>query len=145
MDVTRLKHTNAGAVLAIAAGLFSLDVTTWPTPAAHSTRGDLTVAWAAAVRLLGVVMVAAPFIASLWPGRLALTNTVLAVAGLALVAAGVMSQLAGGGPAELLLDAVPGVLALVTAWLLGPLRRPEVERAKRATAVGRARRGEGHR
>ena len=142
MNVARLKHTNAGAVLAIAAGLFSLAVTTWPTPVAYGTRGDLTAAWAAAVRLMGVVMVAAPFIASLWPNRLALAKSVLAVAGLALIATAVMSQFAGGGPAELLLDAVPGVLALVAAWLLGPLRRPEVERAKRAEAAGRARRGE---
>jgi hypothetical protein len=141
VDLTRLKHTNAGAVLAIAAGLFSIAVTTWPAPVAQGTRGDLTAAWVIAVRVCGAAVVAAPFLASAWPGRLGLAKLVLAAGGLGLVAAAVAGQLAGGGPAELLLNAVPGLLALIAAWLLVPLRRPEVERAKRAEAAGRTRRG----
>ena len=50
------------------------------------------------------------------------------------------AQKIGGGPGELLLGAVPGGVALGAAWLLGPLRRPEVERAARAEVLGRARR-----
>jgi hypothetical protein len=142
VNLAQLRKTNTGAAMAIAAGVFVLAVTSWPVPATTSTRGDLTAVWATAVRLLGVAVVAAPFLASLRPRRLGLAKLLAAAGGIGLVAAGVAAVLTGGGLGELLLGAAPGGVGLAAAWLLGPLRRPEVERAARAEALGRAQRGE---
>jgi hypothetical protein len=139
--VGRLRQTNTGAVLAIAAGLFSLGATTWPAPVRQSAIGGVGDVWAIAVHFLGAAVLAAPFIASLWPRYLWLAKALLAVAGIALIGTGVATQLAVGLEiASIFLDILPGAVALLAAWLLVPLRRPEVERAVRETEAGRARR-----
>ena len=136
----RLKQSNAGAVLAIASGIFLLGLTTFPRPVPEGAEGDAGAVWIAVTRVLALVILGAPFLASLRPRSLGLARGALAVAGLLLIATSVVVVvLSAAGPETLLLDGVPGLLALIAAWLLRPLRRPEVERAARAEASARPR------
>jgi hypothetical protein len=130
----RIWH-NAGAALAIVAGVLALAVTTWLAPGPQARAGDLTAVWATTTRAVGVLLILAPFFVDRWP---AAVKSVLLLGGLALIGKGILYGLALGAGAALF-DLVPGVAALAAAWLIGPRSRPEVARAERADELGRRR------
>jgi hypothetical protein len=129
----RRRVPNLGAALAIGAGVFALALTTFQPPTPQTNLGDMGSVWGVAVHGLGLLMIGAPFLASLRPSLLPLARSVLLLAGALMVGSGVtMHLLFRVGLLAAALDVVPGLVGIVAAQLLGPLRRPEVERAMAA-------------
>jgi hypothetical protein len=127
----RISSNNTSAVLAIVAGLISLWMALWPTPAPQGLLGDLTALWTAGLLLVALGCIAAPFLVRI---STVAAKVILASAAVALFGSGVFFWLATGAGVAAIFDFVPGILAAVAAFLIGPAERPEVERAKRAAA-----------
>ncbi len=121
---------NLGAALAIVGGALLLGFSTWPTPSSHSQMGDLTAAWAIALRIIAVRFVLSPFIVSRAPLA---ARGVLLVGSIVLAGVALLSAFATGeAAATVMFNIVPALFALTAAFTIGPRQRPEVARAKRA-------------
>lgn len=117
----RFDKNNIGVYLAVLAGFIAFGIALWPfgAPQTPTQAGQvwLLVPFGAAVAFL-----AAAFLAD----RSATTSRILLIVGaLALFASGVFSSglIEGQGTTlAVTLDIVPGLVALVAAFLIGPMR-----------------------
>lgn len=113
------KH-NVGVMMAIVAGLLAFGVALWPfgAPQTRTAVGDL---WLALVALCALAFLAAAFLVDRLP---ALARLLLAGGGVALaLSGGLFGLLFGPAEARLaaVIDLVPAILALVAAFLIGPM------------------------
>jgi hypothetical protein len=116
------RHAQAGPILALLAGLFTLAIRTWPI-ATPQGRGTLGTAWFICATIAGVCYLAGFFLADRhWQrARLILVSAALLhlvvgfLAAMQVDASGVASA-----SQSLAFDAVPAVVALIAAFLLKP-------------------------
>jgi hypothetical protein len=116
---------NIGVLLAIIAGLAAIGATIWPiVPQAQVRAGPF---WGIAAFSSGVAFLIAAFIVD----RLTVVSKALLVIGaLVLVgSAAIFGGLFGGGraPLAVVIDLAPAVVALVAAFLIGPIQKSPTE------------------
>jgi RsiW-degrading membrane proteinase PrsW (M82 family) len=115
-------YAQAGPLIALFAGLFTLAIRTWPI-ATPQGRGTLGTAWFICATIAGLMYVAGFFLADRHWKR---ARTVLVSGALlhllvaALAAMLVDAQDVAPAWQSILFDAVPAVAALVAAFLIGP-------------------------
>ena len=114
------RYAQAGPILALLAGLFTLAIRTWPI-ATPQGRGTLGTAWFVCATIAGLCYVAGFFLSDRHAKRARLILVSAAVLHLAVgLLAAMLVDSQGVAPASqsLAFDAIPAVAALIAAFLL---------------------------
>jgi hypothetical protein len=124
------RRAQAGPLLALLAGVFTLAVRTWPI-AVPQARGTAGVPWFLVATVAGLLYVAGFFLADRhWQRARAVLvcGAILHLLFGVLAATLVDAQAVAPGPLSVLFDAVPAIVALVAAFLITPPPGERVER-----------------
>jgi hypothetical protein len=116
------RRAQAGPLLALLAGVFTLAVRTWPI-AVPQGRGTVGTAWFLVATLAGFLYIAGFFLADRHWRRargVLICGAVLHLLFGVLAATVVDTQQVAPGPLSVMFDAVPAILALVAAFLIAP-------------------------
>lgn len=117
----RISSNNVGVLLAVLAGCTSLAETVWPGSAPQAESLNV---WLPLAIVVGCGFLLAAFLADRHTG---IARLVLLIGGVCLVASGAyFGMLSGGGGRSLLAvvaDLGPGVLAIISGLLIGPIQR----------------------
>ena len=124
----RIRGNNLGTLLAILAGLTSFAFTIWPVEPPQS-RGEPGTVWGLAIYVIGPAFILAAFLAHtrVWLARWILVSgaVMLMVSGAAF---GLSWNAFGLGSKSALFDALPAIMALIAAGLIGPIEQSAEER-----------------
>ena len=117
----RVSLNNVGGLLAVVAGCTSLLLAVWPGSAPQSQSLNF---WLPLAIVAGCGFLVAAFIADRYKW---LARAILLIGGLGLVGSAIyFGYVVGGGPRSVfatLADLIPGLLALVASFVIGPIRR----------------------
>ena len=115
------KAHNVGLILAILAGILACTNAIWPiTPHGYNAPSHLATIWMLGSFLVGVAFLVAAFLSQ---DHADAAKVVLYVGGLLLIGSGLyFGDLIGIGAA--IFDFVPGILAIVAGFLIGPVGAP---------------------
>ena len=117
----RISFNNTGVLLAVLAGCTSLAEAVWPGSAPQSESLNF---WLPLAILAGCGFLLSAYLADRQPG---VARAILLVFGIALLGSGVYFGLVSGGGGRSLVatvaDLVPGILAIASGLLIGPVQR----------------------
>jgi len=114
------KAHNVGLILAVLAGVLAINNAIWPIAPQSYVSFDLVAIWIAVSFVVGVAFLVAAFLAEDHTGA---AKVLLFSGGLVLVGSGIFFGSLEGIVAATF-DLIPGVLAILAGFLVGPLYAP---------------------